>query len=80
VGSVYERLADRRCNKELVDVVMLDPNSSNPAPPDLECCLVGGSQFFDLGEVIQEDIASDWAPKNTSINFATTRSPDQNAG
>ena len=44
------------------DVVMLDPNSSRPPPPDLECHLAGKSHFFELGEIIQEDIAKALAP------------------
>lgn len=39
------------------DVVTLDPNSSHPPPPDVECQLPGGSHFFELAEIIQEDIA-----------------------
>lgn len=39
------------------NVVMLDPNSSHPPPPDLQCHLAGESHFFELGEIIQEDIA-----------------------
>lgn len=39
------------------DVVLLDPTSSHPAPPDIECRLPGGSHFFELTEVVQENIA-----------------------
>jgi hypothetical protein len=46
-----------------VDVVMLDPNSSQPPPPDLEYRQGHGSHFFELGGVIQEDIAAASAPK-----------------
>jgi hypothetical protein len=42
---------------EPADVVMLDPNSSSPPPPDLECSIDGLSHYFELGEIIQEDIA-----------------------
>jgi hypothetical protein len=44
---------------EPADVVMLDPNSSNPSPPDLKCSIEDVAHFFELGEVIQQDIA--WA-------------------
>jgi hypothetical protein len=41
------------------DVVMLDPSTSSPPPPDLKCNIGGLPQFFELGEIIQQDIA--WA-------------------
>jgi hypothetical protein len=44
---------------EPADVVMLDPNSSSPPPPDLECSIDGLSHYFELGEIIQQEIA--WA-------------------
>jgi hypothetical protein len=44
---------------EPADVVMLDPISSSPPPPDLECSIDGLSHYFELGEIIQQDIA--WA-------------------
>jgi hypothetical protein len=40
-----------------VKLVMLDPNSSHPPPPDIECQLSGGSHFLELTEIIQENIA-----------------------
>jgi hypothetical protein len=36
---------------------MLDPNSSAPPPPDLQCSIDGVSHYFELGEVYQENIA-----------------------
>jgi hypothetical protein len=39
------------------DVVMLDPSSSHPAPPDLKCQLADGPHFFELGEIIQQNAA-----------------------
>jgi hypothetical protein len=36
---------------------MLDPNSPYPPPPDIECHFAYGSHFFELGEILQEDIA-----------------------
>jgi hypothetical protein len=41
------------------EVVMLDPSSSRPPPPDLKCIVDGLPHFFELGEIIQQDIA--WA-------------------
>ena len=43
---------------------MLDPNSSCPPPPDVECRLHGGSHFFELAQVIQEEIAEASSLKN----------------
>jgi hypothetical protein len=40
------------------EVEMLDPNSSRPAPPDLRCPLYEQLHYFELGEVIQEDLAA----------------------
>jgi hypothetical protein len=48
---------------EPADVVMLDPNSSDPPPPDLKCCLTGEPHFFELGEILQKDIAEASSPK-----------------
>jgi len=42
---------------EPAGVVMLDPNSSSPPPPDLRCNIDGLPHFFELGEIIQQDIA-----------------------
>lgn len=39
------------------DVVMLDPSSSRPAPPDLKCQLAAGPHFFELGEIVQQNAA-----------------------
>jgi hypothetical protein len=41
------------------ETVMLDPSSSSPPPPDLQCNINGLPHFFELGEIIQQDIA--WA-------------------
>ena len=41
----------------VVDVIMLDANSSRPAPPDLECQFHDGVHFFELGEVVQQGVA-----------------------
>src|SRR5665213_799887 len=39
------------------EVEMLDPNFSSPPPPDLRCPVAGEMHYFELGEVIQEDLA-----------------------
>lgn len=39
-----------------VSLVMLDPSSSHPPPPDIECQMSDGSHFLELAEIIQEDI------------------------
>lgn len=41
------------------EIVMLDSSSSIPPPPDLQCSINGLPHFFELGEIIQQDIA--WA-------------------
>jgi len=41
----------------VADVIMLDANSSRPPPPDLECQFHDGVHFFELGEVVQQDVA-----------------------
>ena len=48
---------------EPADVDMLDPNSPYPPPPDIECHFAYGSLFFELGEILQEDIAKASSPK-----------------
>ena len=62
---------------------MLDPNSAKPPPPDLEYRFVKesvdgkqihGSHFFELGEVIQEDIAAASAIKTRRL-IADPRDP-----
>ena len=35
------------------EVIMLDPNSSTPPPPDLACSIRGEPHFFELGEILQ---------------------------
>ena len=42
---------------EPADVVMLDPSSSHPAPPDMKCQLANGPHFFELGEIVQQNAA-----------------------
>ena len=45
-------------------LVMLDPNSSQPPPPDIECRFPDGSHYLELAEIIQESIAEACSPKN----------------
>ncbi len=40
-------------------IEMLDPSSACPPPPDLKCSIDGSEHFFELGEIIQQEIA--WA-------------------
>jgi hypothetical protein len=49
---------------ELGEVIMLNPNSSMPPPPDLACAIRGEPHFFELGEILQEDIAKAAAGKS----------------
>jgi hypothetical protein len=46
------------------DVTMLEPTSSHPPPPDIECRLAGRSHFFELAEIIQENIAEKSSLRN----------------
>ena len=52
-------------------VVMLDPNSSHPPPPDIEYRSTPQSYFFELGEVIQEDSAEVLSPKTRRMIVET---------
>jgi hypothetical protein len=52
---------------EPAHVAMLDPNSSNPPPPDLRCVLAGEPHFFELGEIYQQDIAKAWSPTSRAV-------------
>jgi hypothetical protein len=47
---------------EPADVIMFDPSSSHPAPPDLKCQVANGPRFFELGEVVQQNLAEASAP------------------
>lgn len=42
---------------DLDSVTMLDPDSCQPPAPDLACRIMGGIEYFELAEVIEEDIA-----------------------
>lgn len=56
-----------RCmDLEPTDIIMLDPNSSSPPPPDLTCKLNGEPHYFELAEIIQQDFAEASSPKNQS--------------
>jgi hypothetical protein len=58
-------------------LVMLEPASSNPPPPDIECRLSDGSHFLELGEVIQEDIieASEFNRKYQTLDATEPKEP-----
>jgi hypothetical protein len=50
-----------------VQLVMLDPNSAHPPPPDIECQLPDGSHFLELVEIVQEDIAEASSSRNERV-------------
>jgi hypothetical protein len=53
------------------NVVMLDPNSSYPPPPDVEYRVAPRSYFFEMGEIIQEDSAQVLSPKKRRLIMET---------
>jgi len=60
-----------------VSVVMLDPASSHPPPPDIECQIANGSHFLELAEIIQEDIieASVFSSKFPTLDTTKPQEP-----
>ena len=60
---------------EPADVIMLDPSSSHPAPPDLKCQLANGPRFFEFGEVVQQNLAEASAPHKEGVDRQTLHAP-----
>ncbi len=56
--TTFGRFASVEMGVERTSATTLDPNSCSPSAPDVACSIQGKMEFFELGEVVEQSLAS----------------------